>query len=94
MAESTRRHPDVLLGASPRGSLALYNASRAVAAMAGREFVTPDDVKRLATPTLSHRIIPSPSARLRGMSGIDVVQQILESLPIPGAHPRSTAAVM
>ncbi|CAN5539900.1 MoxR family ATPase [soil metagenome] len=94
LSESTRRHPDVLLGASPRGSLALYNAARAVAAMSGREFVTPDDVKHLALPTLSHRIIPSPSARLRGLSGIDVVQQILDTLPVPGAHPRGAVAAM
>jgi len=94
LAESTRRHPDVLLGASPRGSLALYNASRALAAMAGREFVTPDDVKLLALPTLSHRIIPSPSARLRGVSGVDVVRQIMDTLPVPGAHPRGAAAAI
>jgi MoxR-like ATPase len=94
IAEATRRHADVLLGASPRGSLAIYNAARARAAMGGREFVTPDDVKALAIPTLSHRIIPTPGARLRGITGIDVVRQILESNPVPGAHPRSAAAVV
>ncbi|CAN5755955.1 MoxR family ATPase [soil metagenome] len=94
LTESTRTHVDVLLGASPRGSLALYNASRALAATSGREFVTPDDVKRLALPTLSHRIIPSPSARLRGITGVEVVQQLLDSMPVPGSRPRASAATI
>ncbi|MGE3798081.1 MAG: AAA family ATPase [Thermomicrobiales bacterium] len=94
LSESTRRHPDVLLGASPRGSLALYNASRARAAMAGRQFVTPDDVKALAPYTLSHRIIQTPVARLRGVTGADVVRHILASTAVPGGQPRSAAAAM
>ncbi|MEZ4500738.1 MAG: MoxR family ATPase [Thermomicrobiales bacterium] len=89
LTESTRRHPDVLLGASPRGSLALYNASRARAAMAGRQYVTPDDVKALAPYTLPHRIIPTPAARMRGASGSEVVRQVLQSTQVPGAQPRS-----
>ncbi len=94
LTEATRAHADVLLGASPRGSLALYNASRALAATSGREFVTPDDVKRLALPTLSHRIIPSPSARLRGVTGVEVVRHLMESMPVPGSRPRASAATI
>jgi MoxR-like ATPase len=94
IADSTRRMPDVLLGASPRGSLALYNASRALSAMRGRQFVTPDDVKALAGATLSHRIIPTPGARLRGVTGTDIVHQLLDSIPVPGAHPRGAAATL
>lgn len=94
LSEATRRHPDVLLGASPRGSLALYNATRARAAMTGRQFVTPDDVKALAPYTLSHRIIATPAARLRGVTGSEVVQQILAGTPVPGAQPRGSIAAV
>ena len=90
IVESTRRHPDALLGASPRGSLALYNVSRAQAAAQGREYVTPDDVKALAEATLSHRIIVSHAARVRGMSGTEIVREIVHATPVPGASPRMT----
>ncbi len=90
IVESTRRHPDVLLGASPRGSLALYNVSRAQAAAQGREYVTPDDVKFLAEATLSHRIIVSHAARVRGSSGTEIVREIVRATPVPGANPRVT----
>jgi MoxR-like ATPase len=94
IVDATRRHADVHLGASPRGSLALYNASRAHAAIRGRDFVTPDDVKTLAEATLSHRVIVSPSSRMRGRDSVDVVQEILRSIPVPGASPRSAAAAL
>jgi len=90
IVEATRRHPEVLLGASPRGSLALYNVSRAQAAAQGREYVTPDDVKSLAEATLSHRIIVSHAARVRGSSGTEIVRDIVRSTPVPGANPRIT----
>ena len=86
----TRRHSDIYLGASPRGSLALYRTGRAWAAMHGRDYVLPDDVKGLAIPTLAHRLIVSPSARLRDVTGETVVREILSSLPVPGAHVRPT----
>ncbi len=92
IVEATRVHPDVLLGASPRGSLALYNATRALAAIFGREFVTPDDVKRLVEPTLSHRIILTPSARVRGIETASLLKSLLATIPVPGASPRATAA--
>ncbi|NLE43160.1 MAG: MoxR family ATPase [Chloroflexi bacterium] len=84
----TRRHTEVYLGASPRGSLALYRTSQARASMAGRDYVLPDDVKALTIPTLAHRLIVSPSARLKDVTGDSVLRDILGSLPVPGAHVR------
>ena len=87
LVEATRNHADVYLGASPRGSLALYNAARAWAALAGRDYVIPDDVKALAEPTLAHRIIVTPSARMRHVDGRAVVGSLLGAVPVPGAAP-------
>jgi len=84
----TRRHPDIYLGASPRGSLALYRAGQARAAVMGRDYVIPDDIKALAAPTLAHRLIVSPSARLRDVASEAVMRGILSTLPVPGAHVR------
>jgi len=88
LVRATRRHPDVYLGASPRGSLALYKTSRALAAIQGREYVIPDDIKALAEPALAHRLIISPSARIKDVDARSVVQEILESVPVPGARAR------
>ncbi|MCJ7736282.1 MAG: MoxR family ATPase [Anaerolineae bacterium] len=82
----TRRHPDIYLGASPRGSLSLYRTSQARAAMMGRDYVIPDDVKSLAVATLAHRLIVSPSARLKDVSGESVLREILGNVPVPGAR--------
>jgi len=87
LVEATRYHDDVYLGASPRGSLALYNASRAWAALEGRDFVKPDDVKILAEPTLAHRIIVNPNARMRNVDSRTVVADILGRVEVPGAQP-------
>ena len=87
IVEATRRHEDVFLGASPRGSLAMFNAVRAWAGIRGRTYVIPDDVKQLAEPTLAHRIIVNPSARMRGVDSRQVVRDLLASLPVPGANP-------
>ena len=84
----TRRHPDIYLGASPRGSLALYRAGQARSAMQGRDYVLPDDIKALATPALAHRLIISPSARLRDVTGETVMREILSTVPVPGARVR------
>lgn len=92
IVEATREHDDVYLGAGPRGSLALYNTARAWAAMAGRDYVIPDDIKDLAEPTLAHRLIVSPSARMKNVDGRMVVREILMSLPVPGARPTSPSA--
>ncbi len=84
LVTQTRNHPDIYLGASPRGSLALYRASQARAAMQDRDFVLPDDVKALAVSALAHRVILSPAARLRDVTSEGLVQEILEQMPAPG----------
>jgi MoxR-like ATPase len=81
----SRQHPDVYLGASPRGALALYRVSQARAAAAGRDYVIPDDVKALAESTLAHRIIVGPNARIKDISASSIVQYILNMVPVPGA---------
>lgn len=88
IVEATRRHPDVYLGASPRGSLALVKTSQAKAAVRGRDFVSPDDVKELADATLAHRIILSPAARLKKVDARGIVSEIVNSVPVPGARLR------
>jgi len=83
IVEKTRHHEDVRLGASPRASIALYRTAQAVAAMAGRDFVLPDDVKRMVVPVLVHRIILKPESRLRKVTPLSVVQEILPEVAVP-----------
>ena len=85
IARSTRTDPDVRLGASPRAALALHRASQTWAAMQGREFVQPDDIKYLAVPVLAHRLIASLEARLRGRDATTIISDILNSVPVPVA---------
>lgn len=87
----TREFPEVYLGASPRGSLTLYRACQARAAMNGRDFVLPDDVKALAESALGHRIILGPAARLRDLSTAEVVEEVLASVAVPGGDLSSEA---
>jgi MoxR-like ATPase len=84
MTRRTREFPDVYLGASPRGSLTLFRTSQARAAIFGRDFVLPDDVKALAEAALCHRVILGPAARLRDLDASEVIREILNSLPVPG----------
>jgi MoxR-like ATPase len=84
LARQTREHPEVYLGVSPRGSLALYRTAQALAAMQGREFILPDDVKALAASTFAHRMILSPAARLRDVDSTQVVNEIINNVPVPG----------
>ncbi len=86
---ATRTMPRLRLGASPRGSIALLRASQVRAAAAGRDFVTPDDVKALAVPVLAHRMLVAADAELRGFTGEDAVGEVLGSVPVP----RSLAGV-
>ncbi|MFN3980338.1 MAG: AAA family ATPase [Caldilinea sp.] len=88
LVTTTRDHPDVYLGASPRGSLALYHTSRAWAAINGRDYVLPDDVKRLAEPTLAHRLIVNPSARIKNVTARQVIEDTLQHTAVPGARAR------
>ncbi|MCY4064587.1 MAG: MoxR family ATPase [Chloroflexi bacterium] len=85
---ASRRHGDVYLGSSPRGSLALFRTAQARAAMSGRDFAIPDDVKALAEVTLAHRIIVGPAARLKNITSRAIVQDILQSTPVPGSSVR------
>jgi len=85
IANATRNHNNIYLGSSPRGSLALFRASQALAAMRGRGYVIPDDVKLLAKPTLAHRIIVAPAARVRSITSTSVLEEILQSVSVPGA---------
>ncbi len=84
LTSRTRQSSDVYLGASPRGSLALYRTGQARAALLGRDHVLPDDIKELAMPVLGHRIIVSPAARLRDLSSDRIVQEIMYNTPVPG----------
>ena len=91
LVNATREHEAVYLGASPRGSLALLRTTQAFALLDGRDFVQPDDVKRLAYPTLGHRVIVSPSARVRNIEVAQVVEECVERVPVPGARARGGA---
>jgi MoxR-like ATPase len=83
LIHATRKHVAVELGASPRAMLALYNAAQALAAIRGRAFVTPDDVKHLMTPVLIHRIIPKSESRLRGQKAEQTLKEIKDSVFVP-----------
>jgi len=89
LARATRDHESAYLGASPRGSLALFRTAQARALLEGRDFVTPDDVKELALVTLGHRIIMSPGAKVKGATVADVVADCLRRVPVPGARARA-----
>ena len=83
IVRATREHQDIQLGVSPRGTLALYNCARALAAIRGRTYVLPDDVKLLAPYVLTHRILISPATRLRGRRLVDVLMDVIETVPVP-----------
>jgi MoxR-like ATPase len=82
LAAATRAHPDLALGISPRGSLALFKAAQALAAVSGRDHVLPDDIKYLAQVTLAHRLIVRPEAELRGRSAKAILDEVLQNTPL------------
>ena len=84
LVNGTRNHPDVYLGASPRGSIALYRAGQALAGLLGRDYVIPDDVKALAEPALAHRLIIKTSSSIHDVQAGQVVRELLETTPIDG----------
>ena len=86
IVEATRTHPDVYLGASPRGSLSLFRTSQSAALLAGRDYVIPDDIKMLVDPCLGHRIIMNPAARVRNVLASTVIREILQSIVVPGTR--------
>ncbi len=87
LVNATRNHPDVYLGASPRGSLALFRTGQARASLEGRDYVIPDDIKAMAEVTLAHRIIVTPAARIKNVNPRAVVKELLDAVPIPGMRP-------
>jgi MoxR-like ATPase len=86
LISATRKHPEVYLGASPRGSLALFRTAQARAAIQGREYVLPDDIKAMAVPTLAHRTLVGSAARIRDVDARSIVQEILASVAVPGGE--------
>jgi MoxR-like ATPase len=82
LAEATRTHPDLALGASPRGSLALFKSAQAYAAIRGRDYVLPEDIKTLVPLTLAHRLILKPEAELRGRTSLTILEDVLENTPL------------
>ncbi|MGQ9926213.1 MAG: AAA family ATPase [Chloroflexaceae bacterium] len=86
LVSATRHHEDVYLGASARGSLALYRTAQARAAMRGHDFVTPDDIKALAGAVLGHRMIINPAARIRNITAGAIIDEILNAVAVPGAR--------
>jgi len=84
LVRQTRQHPDVYLGASPRGSLALFRSGQARAIIQGRDYVLPDDIKALVKPALGHRVILGPAARLRDLNADQVLDEVLSRVPVPG----------
>ncbi len=87
LVNATRSHPDVYLGASPRGSLALYRSGQALAALSGRDYVIPDDIKALAEPALAHRLIIKTSATIRDIDPGAIVRELLGTIPIEARTP-------
>lgn len=83
LVHQTRNHKSIYLGASPRASLALMNASKAIAAMQGRDFVTPEDILQVAVPVLRHRIILAPDKEMEGVTEEEVIKQIINGLDVP-----------
>lgn len=84
LTRATRENPDVYLGASPRGSLGLFRTGQARAAMQGRDYVLPDDIKALGETVLAHRIVTNPAARLKNLTSAQIVKEILLNLSVPG----------
>jgi len=87
LAAATRKHPSIYLGASPRGSLALFRTAQALALLSGRNYVLPDDVKALAVPALAHRAILSSADQSQGKDSRDYIEEIVRTTPVPGAVP-------
>ena len=86
IAAITRNHPQLSLGASPRGAIALIRAAQACAVLNGRDYILPDDVQRMAVPVLSHRLILTPEARMKGQSTRQLLLSLLSSVPVPGSY--------
>ena len=87
VCRTTREHEDIALGASPRATMALYRTCQARAAIEGRSYVIPDDIKVMAPYVLIHRLVVNPQTRLRGRSANDVIREVVNTVPVPVEHP-------
>ncbi len=94
IANATRSHPDTTLGVSPRASINLMKGAKAFAMLQGRDYVIPDDVKAIAVPVMSHRVLLSPSARMRGINQSTIVNEALDQISVPGAAGGRIAAAV
>jgi MoxR-like ATPase len=83
IAQDTRTNPALFLGASPRASVAILNASKSLAAIRGRDFVTPEDVKVIAVPALRHRVMLTPEREMEGVNVDDIIRQIVNKVEVP-----------
>ena len=83
IVNQTRNNASLYLGASPRASLAILSSSKAIAAMNGRDFVTPDDIKFVATPVLKHRVMLTPEKEMEGITTNEIIKQIIEKIEVP-----------
>ena len=83
IVHETRQNKALYLGASPRASLALINSAKAIAAMEGRDFVTPDDIVKVAKPVLAHRVMLSPEKEMEGLTTADIISQIIKKIEVP-----------
>jgi MoxR-like ATPase len=92
IVHATRDHDDIILGGSPRASIALYRTSQALAAIRGHDFVLPDDVKRMVSPVMAHRLIVRPESRLRKVTAASVVDELLEEVPVPVISSRAASS--
>jgi MoxR-like ATPase len=91
IVHDTRSHEDIALGGSPRASIALFRCSQAMAALRGRAYVLPDDVKRVAAPVLTHRVIVKPESRLRKITAAALVDEIVAEIAVPVLAEGNTA---
>ena len=87
LVSATRAHPQVTVGASPRGTLAVIQLARGHAVLAGRAFVTPEDIKAVAVPALAHRLVLRPEMWVRQVTGEDVTAEVLATVPVPRGAP-------
>ncbi|MCP4456453.1 MAG: MoxR family ATPase [Cytophagales bacterium] len=83
LVENTRKNPDLFLGASPRASIGILNGSKALAAIRGRDFITPEDIREVTYPVLSHRVVLTPEREMEGVNTSDVIKEIIEQIEVP-----------
>ena len=94
LVSATRTHSDVYLGASPRGSIALYRASQALAGLLGRDYVIPDDVKALAESALAHRVIVKTSSSIHDVQPVQIVRELLDTIPVDAVVPHGSGGTV